>query len=783
MTSHALLAFAALFAAAPSTDARAQDVEWGPWHVVGPFGPIEDEPRLDAVFWPEKRMKDLQLDKEGPDLERRGSGRDKEEVGWIRLGDEAGEAPLDVGTLDMRKELRGVSKGIGWSSDAAVYLYRTANVTDATELVLFAGALDAGRVWLDGELLADLPSSWFQLRPFDGGLRLLLEPGRHHLLVKLVSDQRAELPFRMQAPREPDPAKLRDAVARAVRFLLGEQVADGAWIGWSEERRHTAMVVEALLAVGLEESHPAVAWGLENLEPSFGLGELWEHLIRALAASDSPRSASLQPMVKTLIDYQDRDGLWDDGNLEDSASCVAALAAARAAGWNVPDEVFERLEKGLARLPAKKVRGTPRGRPVPAGFGRAKGFDVDAQNTARVFACAAAARRALGDGLSASRAKKLDGLIESTLAWLETIGGWDRDPTAEHPYRGHLAHLFRIQSGMRALERDTFAGIDWRTIVTSFLLDHQQVDGSWSHYYAQQQIHDTAMALLLLAPHLGEGKTPPLRRLAKEGPLEGLALCASFDDPMRIWIALASDDAVPSLPDGTRLLRAALVARPVDATEETLEEWKLADAGIDALLECEAALGLKRRGAVDLSLRVSLAEDGEETEHELGPLRVVCTGAFDELLAARKEPPGSTPVRIFGRHFSVSSSTEEGDYSAFNLGDRSLRDVWLCAPGDEKPTIRIRPDARVWVRELVFVHGRPQVKAVGRPLAARVLVRVDDELALDFDLPADPCAVARCDLGKRVRFQELEITILESRDREVGRDGVGFAEIELFDRE
>ena len=133
-------------------------------------------------------------------------------------------------SIDLRRQLPPPKGVLGWSADAAAYLYRRIETPRAVEVPVFFGAEEAGRIWVNGRAQPDTRASW-GFHATDNAIRLHLDAGVNHVLVKVVSGERGELALRLSAFEVPDaPDEELLALNQALEKLEREDPACAALV-------------------------------------------------------------------------------------------------------------------------------------------------------------------------------------------------------------------------------------------------------------------------------------------------------------------------------------------------------------------------------------------------------------------------------------------------------------------------------------------------------------------------------------------------------------------------
>jgi len=317
--------------------------------------------------------------------------------------------------------------------------------------------------------------------------------------------------------RRPIPALRRLAVARAERWVIRRQEADGSWGGIQPPWVYSLM---ALHLGGYPIDHPVMRRGLEGLE-RFHVEDVDDSRGVGAPAGSSRRLEACQSPV------------WDTAltmvALSDAGVEGAHPAMVRAAEWLLGEEVFQRGDWSVAR-PALEPGGWA------FEFANVNYPDVD--DTAevvlalqRVDAVAAGAPASRTDGQGAGGledglelAERVEQAVERALRWVEGMqssdGGWgafDADNTRrlvrelpfldfgeviDEPSADVTAHTVEML-GVLGL-----AGTDCARRGVQWLIENQEPDGSWFGRWGVNHVYGTGAAV----PGLIAAGVDPSRR-------------------------------------------------------------------------------------------------------------------------------------------------------------------------------------------------------------------------------------------------------------------------------
>ncbi len=346
--------------------------------------------------------------------------------------------------------------------------------------------------------------------------------------------------------RRPIRALREAALARAERWIVERQEADGGWGGIQPPWVYSLI---ALHLRGYPLEHPVIRRGLEGLE-GFTISEGRE---RRLEACQSP--------------------VWDTAlaliALTDAGVPGGHEALRRGGGWLLDEEVRRRGDWAVRR---------PSLEPGGWAFEFANDGYPDVDDTAEVLLALRAVR-----GLDRTR---MNGAVERGLRWLEGMqssdGGWaafdadncrelvrelpffDFGEVIDPPSADVTAHAVEVLAafGREGSERAR-RGVSW-------LLESQEPDGSWFGRWGVNHVYGTGAAVpALVAAGVSPG-SPAIRRAVRW--LESVQNedggwgedCRSYDDPawrgqgtstasQTAWALLALDAAGERSSDAARL--------------------------------------------------------------------------------------------------------------------------------------------------------------------------------------------------------------------------------------
>jgi hypothetical protein len=751
------------------------------------------------------------LDGPGPDLgaAHRGSGG---KVRWTVLEVEDDGRDLDVGEVDLGDALAAREAREDLERCAA-FLYRRVEIDEATdeatgeagvEYALQVASDDGVRFWANGELLLDRAET---ARASDERIDLVLrlEPGVNHLLAKVVND-RGRWSFRMKPLSDPlEQDAVNAAIDRGIEFLRLHQMVDGSWPGFEGFGPGlTAYAAYGLVKSGVPSSDPAVRRALAYVEAGeAGHTYSLSCTIQAmLACYREGRPPAIQRHVDRLVDMQESDGsygypLHPDGNPRPpdlSTTLYAALALFQAdrRGFDVPADVWSGLVEGTLRFWQGEIGS--KGQVEPAGFSYRMDWKPTGSMTAAGVTVLAMAEEALGGRVDRRTLKEHRAALESGVEWMENQLSFEGNP-GENKF--HLFWVYGVERTGNLLGRDVLGGAHWYRVGARYLVEHQEPDGSWKA--ADPDAHafrDTILALLFLnratKPTTGAGPSRAAAALISEGAHD-LRLRATGVDPLDIWVAGWSERVREELAwrgREPRVERVRYFARLAQAPEDGGVGEELELAVVDpregvAVQRFEARLVLPGPGTWSVVARAEALrppdEEGRPPERAVlssGPLVVEVRAPLDETVLTYPLDRGRNLLRGAGATFESSGHTGGDRPELASDGRHDTR--WLCLATDTSPWWRATLPRGMRTSEIRFSHAWPYLRERGRPLPARVLVLVNGQRDYELDIDPDPLRKTALTLPEPVRIQKLEVRLLEARAGALGRDAVGFSEIELI---
>lgn len=809
-----LVAVAVLVALTASASAQT----FGPWRALGRFDFDYAKADFRETLVPEKPVKGGASLFEGPDFSLAHKGMGGEALTWRTLGEAFATNALDCGEFDFNKLVPPPAAKGGKVDNALVYLYRRIDCDSALELPAWAGSDDSLRLWLNGQLLVDAHLTR-ALSEQDHFIPLRLRAGANHLVVK-VANSGGEFKFRIRPWEKIPQESINEAIDRGCEFLTRRQLIDGSWGVWEEwGAGHAAFAVYTLLKCGVPRAHPAVRKALafvreRPLETVYALS----CAILALEAADDPGDRGLlEDATARLVGMQDSVGLYDypvypDGarppvDMSNTLYAALALRAAAKSGVDVPDGVWAKLASGVLRcLESPREVTFPSGRKARiAGFGYRIQEGAFGSTTTGGLSVLAICEELGGKSLPAALKGKVTAAREQALAWIDHNMGWSVNP--KHGAGHHYYWIYGIERVGALYKLERMGDIDWYWDGAAYLLKAQAADGSWNpHGWAHHEYMDTCLALLFLKKATAARLSGEVT--ARPGVFETPAVTSrprlrvTGDVQLTMWIS-SVDEALLAKVGGAGVLdveRIEYHAR-LDGEEDSSRLIGSVKGGAVKPAELQRFAyrhAFERRGkwilSAQLYVRPAANKAGPAPAGEQGDAADGASGGalrFDspELAVTVELAAGSVRLDyasdlsrdlLFDARGKFVASSQHADGEApERVCDGSFERRWRCAAGDEKPWLRLTLDRPIKAERLLLTHALPRPIHSDAPRATKVVVVVNQKELFPLDLDPDVLAKTVLEFGALLAIRELEVRIVESRDRKTGSEPVGFAELEL----
>jgi squalene-hopene/tetraprenyl-beta-curcumene cyclase len=337
--------------------------------------------------------------------------------------EEDGEDPRNVGAPPGASRRLEACQSPVWDTALAVVALSDAGLPGDHPALVRAGQ------WLLGEEVT-VRGDWAVPRPE-------LEPGGWAFEFENVNypdvDDTAEVVLALLRVEPPEPAAVREAVVRAVRWVKGMQSEDGAWGAFDADNTRT-----------LVRELPFLDFGEVIDDPS---ADVTAHTVEMFAALDLASTPVAQAALKRLVEMQEDDGSWfGRWGVNHVYGTGAAVPALIAAGVPSADPAVRKAVRWLVAHQNEDGGWgeDPRSYDDPAWIGR--GPSTASQTAWALLALEAAGER--GEAMARG--------VEWLLANQREDGGWD-----EPQYTGTgfpcdyyiNYHLYRLTFPVMALGR------------------------------------------------------------------------------------------------------------------------------------------------------------------------------------------------------------------------------------------------------------------------------------------------------------------------------------------
>lgn len=292
---------------------------------------------------------------------------------------------------------------------------------------------------------------------------------------------------------------VREAIARATRWLLQRQGADGRWREMYQEGGITALATLALLNAGVPANDPALRRSIESVRSLRNQFVYTTALkIQVLAAADPVRfRREIAAAAEYLAAVQLPNGMWGygagigHGDFSNSQFALLGLHEAGKAGAPIPLSVWRSAERAWvqSQLPdgawGYQPNSNPRGSMTAAGI--ASLYITGHSLSARKRPGVGADGRVICCGQYAESRPILRGID-----WMAARFSVERNPGGSwFYYYMYALERVGILSGRRFIGEH-----DWYREGAARLVRLQRPDGSW---HESNDTVDTAFALLFLA--------------------------------------------------------------------------------------------------------------------------------------------------------------------------------------------------------------------------------------------------------------------------------------------
>ncbi|HVA48983.1 MAG TPA: M56 family metallopeptidase [Pirellulales bacterium] len=307
------------------------------------------------------------------------------------------------------------------------------------------------------------------------------------------------------AGNDEQPSAIDQAIDRGIRFLRGQQKADGFWpdpVGYPGGI--TGLCTLALLKHGIKPDDPSLRLTLAHLgplQPSMTYSTAVQTLVFCAAGPQTHRK-TIERNVEWLALQQKQQGPFTGawgypqarGDNSNTAFAVAALYEADRVGVKTANAVWRRTLDYYVNTQNNN-----------GSWGYKPGLGGTGSMTSQGLYCVTAAAKVLGEDKPDQPAAKS---IENAAAWLARNFRVDGNPGI----RGQgwqFYYLLALAKAGRISGKARFGEHDWFDDGSKTLLNLQQLDGSWKGTgHAEDDPHlATSMAILFLL----QGRDSPAR--------------------------------------------------------------------------------------------------------------------------------------------------------------------------------------------------------------------------------------------------------------------------------
>jgi hypothetical protein len=544
----------------------------------------------------------------------------------------------------------------------------------------------------------------------------------------------------------------------------------------------TALAAYALVAAGVPREHPSVARALAYLDvhrPAKTY-ELGCHMMLLAALHDPARRRELEGFSIDLAEMQDATGLWSyrggrydrggQGDFSNTQYAALGLLAARKAGVAVPVEVVRKLAFGTvdALIP---VGGAEAGLPYRPSEARP---DVSGTMVTAGLGILGFCRGELAGRLTEAEARRIDGAIARLAAWLAARFSVETPPQAQKGWRGYFLYGIERLGALLPLER--IGEHDWYAEGAELLLR-----GSPDRLAEV----DAAFAILFLvrATAATSAPTDPEAFRSAASPEEDeVRLGVSGEAPAAFWIQGFRADVRARFergdPPGLRIKRVDYVVDglPVGSVRgDPTKPWTTERFPMRHHFD--------RPGPHWIAVRLQVAGRGEAVLASR-PLRYEVRVATPEFLWGYPRDAQRNELLRTSVTARATSALRDRMRPA-DACDGSQATAWLCAAGDEAPTLTLVLDPPALARRVLLSQPNASEADRARYDQARELVvhvaAADGSGASEHVVraPENELEKAVLDLGGPRRVGRIDVLL---RDRRAGtrQPGVaGLAEVEL----
>ncbi len=743
----------------------AQSAEWQDWKAIGPFPVAADTSPVVVLEQPLPPEDLLVRIRRGGKIEPRGKmdAGDGTKVKWQDL-------PRAGNPLNLNRYLPTKGKAVG-------YLFRSFDYEGRAKLPVELTAGGAYKVWLNGEVITEV-SMPVTLAGSVTELQLAAKPGRNTLLVKVVGGPGnwafgIRTSFRWEKEVADLQPKIHSAIDRGVEYLLGQQLVDGSWEGYSDGEYPggiSPVVLYTLLKCGLGPDHPAVRRGLNQMSHlTFNKTYPAGFMLLALAATgDQQYKKRAQTIVDWLVDTLPPGEVYGyPGHPDISNHVIAVLAldaATQAFDIKIEAEVWQDILQGTMdyRAAEANVMLGDGSKAYEQGFTYRKGEASGSMTTAGITVVHLALKN-LGNKASARMRKQCENAIDWALVWLGNHWKINGNP----PNRSwHYFHLYGLERVGSLRDIGLIGGHPWYLEGAQYLVNNQSPKGTWAAGGGVGDLErDTSMGLLFLKRATaiavtveevsnGEGQ---ISTDAEAHP--DVVLRATGDTPMTFWVA--DSRVIP---------------------KKTL--FYTSEVGHEEVME----LGKGQVLAGRPTLRFTFPRSGK------WEVWAVLETAVGELQSPRLEVQvhrvltpelldASTHVQnnlLLKSKYSVKVSSQTDGTPPIRALDGKAGTAWLAKPEDQDPWILVTLEKPIRAQSILFTSAHTRIADQGKARPSKLLLIVNKRDLYEIDLPDR--AVHKTDFGlpKKTKIKQLEVHIKALHNGELGQAPTGLAELEVL---
>ena len=509
-----------------------------------------------------------------------------------------------------------------------------------------------------------------------------------------------------------------------------------------------------------------------------------------LRPAREPWLGSAGQLIESLQDWQVSNGLLGYpmhptyGRLPEDLSntLFAALAfrAAGRAGVELPARTWHELVRGSLDCLEKEREGraTVTGEAVSsAGFSYRVRESATGSMTTAGLSVLALAHEALDGKLPGTLRSRVAGARNAGLAWIDQHMDWTLNPpSANH----HYFWIYGIERVGILLDLDVLGGVDWYWSGADYLVKAQREDGTWNGSHI-----DTILALLFLkratASVTGNATPRETGWRIEPTPQAELGLRASGESPTTLWISELREDIGREYGPQLTVDSGRFLARYVGDGEASaeLELARIEPTMIQQLdlQRLAAQHSFDRRGRWRVWAELVVRQEAVQRTLKSPELEFTLMGsATPEQLAYASQGERNL---IIERGASAQASSQHADQSPDMAIDARHGTRWHSSLADPEPSLSIRLQRTTRADRVLLAHAWPRRSHYDAPQPARVLIIVNGDDEFEVVMDPDPMTKTQLLFERPVRVRTLELRILESRNRLLDRDAVGFSEVQL----